>query len=50
MYAAGLLALLIGVPLGEKTLAAGFDADVGDIVDASIGLAGSIIDASAGNS
>ncbi len=45
LYAAGFVAFLLGVPLTQQALAD----DVGDIIDASLGLA-SAITASAGNS
>ena len=44
LYIAGLVAFLIGVPLTEQAFA-----QVGDIVNASLGLAGAIVD-SAGQS
>jgi hypothetical protein len=39
LYVAGLFAFLIGVPLTERAFAG-----TGDIIDASVGLAGAIVD------
>jgi hypothetical protein len=44
LYIAGLLAFLIGMPLTEQAFA-----QTGDIINASLGLAGAIVD-SAGRS
>ncbi len=44
LYAAGLAAFLIGVPLTEKAFG-----QAGDIIDASIGLAAAIIDSAGGS-
>ncbi len=46
LYVAGLVALLLGVPLTEKALAA----DAWDITGAALGLGFSIADASSGKS
>lgn len=58
LYAAGAVAFLLGMPLtarvfaDEGTRVAGYSTfgDIGSITSASIGLAGAIIDASAGES